>query len=393
MAATEKIGRLRVRPQIKAGQPTGKVFVDIPGKLTEDGKRRRPLFDNHKTALAFAKQLWKQIQADRLTAGHAPPPSKGVSFAAAAEQWTEVQTLRMRAAHKRENSLATDLARLKPLEAAFAGCRVDAIAGSDVTRYQACRLQAGVKKRTVNAELSVLLSVLRAQGIARPQGVEFYAYEQVRHLVPTPAEVARILAELSGPRHVLVWLCAEAGLRPDEATHAVWEWFVRDQTGQPLLKVRRHADWEPKTAYSERDVPVSEPLLAAVLALPRRSRWVFPSRFKPEQPMDNIRKALKSATLRAGITREGKPVEFSLKMFRKAFGSALAEAKVSRAILQDLVGHKRGSPITEQFYTFHSDETVRAAAGRARLDLTGANLAISGNGAVARDKDPGVEGG
>jgi integrase len=379
MTASTKVGPLTVRPQKIKGCLTGKVFVDIPEAVTEDGKRRRPLFDNRKTALSFANKLWKAMEKDRLLVGQRRPKGSAETFSVVAADWEAKEALRVEAEKKRANSHATDRARLQSLKAFFAEQRVDTLTGADVTRYQAARRLKGVSKGTINSEVSLLLNVLRSKGIARPADIEFYPARNVQHLIPTNREVSDILGQLAGHRKVLVWLCGEAGLRPDEAYHAIWSWFIQDADGYPMVRVAEHAEWMPKTRYSERAVHISHELFEAVMNLPRTSRWVFPSRVNGQKPITSVRKALSAACRDAGIERDGKPKTFSLKMFRKAFGTNLATNRVNRATIQDLVGHRRGSPVTEQFYIFPEMEAARAATAHTRIGVTGADLATTGN--------------
>jgi len=350
MTTTEKVGELTIRPQIRKGRQTGKVFVDIPAGATADGKRRRRLFDNRKTARAFARKLRDELAGENVDEPRSAQGRNGFTFAAAADAWKQDLDIKVAAREKRANSLRTDLDRLAPLRAFFDDLDVAKITEQTINRYRATRLAKGVTKRTINSEVALLRTVFVFNGVQPPAQPKNYPVRAPRHPVPTPDEVTRIVRHLSGRRALLVWLCAEAGLRPDEARHAIWSWFGHDGDGYPVVEVRAFADWEPKTAYAERVIPISEELLDAVLGLPRTSRFVFPSSTDPDQPMDNIRRALKTAQRRAGIARDGLPAPFSLKAFRKGFGTWLAAKRVDRATLQDLIGHARGSPVTEQFY-------------------------------------------
>lgn len=59
--SSRMVGPVRVRPQIKNGTETGKWFVDVPASLTSNGRRKRKLFDNQKTAMAAVKALRHRI--------------------------------------------------------------------------------------------------------------------------------------------------------------------------------------------------------------------------------------------------------------------------------------------------------------------------------------------
>lgn len=379
MTATEKVGDLTIRPQTRQGRRTGKVFVDVPARATADGKRRRRLFDNRKTARAFARKLRAELGAKSPAEPQSEASRGGLTFAAAAAAWHRDQDIKVAAAEKRANSLRTDLDRLAPLRAFFDTVDVADMTAQTVNRYRAARLETGVAKRTINSEVALLRSVLRFNDVQPPAKPKNYRVGSPRHPVPTPEEVTRITRHLGGRRAVLVWLCAEAGLRPDEARHAIWDWFGHDGEGYPVVAVRAHGDWEPKTAYSERVIPVSEDLLSAVMRLPRSAAYVFPSSSNPDRPMDNMRKALATAQRQAGISRDGVLAPFSLKAFRKGFGTWLAANRIDRATLQDLIGHNRGSPVTEQFYVDTGEAGKRASARTTQALLGSADLATHGN--------------
>jgi integrase len=386
MSASKKIGPFRVRMEVENGEETGKAFVDIPEKYSSTGKRRRRRLPDWTTAEAAAEALNKKIKKGSLQASTAPtqPVVSTSTFRKAAKDWEEQQRLKCDAGHKRSNSLETELNRLKPLTAEFGNRRLDQLEDKDVLIYQANRKKAGIRRTTINAELAVLRRVLKHGGCTHLT-VQPLAGNNKPHRPPTPHEIVKIVSHLRGRVQLLVWLMAEAGLRPDEAYNATWAWFDRYESGTPRVHVQPIANavgdelWLPKTDTSSRCVPISERLFGHIMALPRKSMWVFPSPRNPNQPIGSIRKSLFRAVEQAGVLRDGGPLYMTPKMFRKAFGTALAAAKVDRTVIQDLIGHERGSPVTDMFYIGLEDVAQHEAVRHVQLGLERATLATRGN--------------
>ena len=78
-------------------------------------------------------------------------------------------------------------------------------------------------------------------------------------------------------------------------------------------------------------------------------------------PVGNFRKAFAAAVRRAGIARRGKPVKITPHGLRKAHATWQAMNGVPPSVLQDLLGHARGSTVTDQYYVFATEEAKRAA--------------------------------
>jgi len=57
--------------------------------------------------------------------------------------------------------------------------------------------------------------------------------------------------------------------------------------------------------------------LDEIHALDKASEYVFPGR-NPDKPLNNFRKALKTAVKKSGIKRHGKPLPISPQIIRKA---------------------------------------------------------------------------
>ena len=387
MSASKKIGPFRVRMEVENGEETGKAFVDIPEKYSSTGKRRRRRLPDWNTAEAAAEALNKKIKKGSLQASTAPtqPVVSTSTFRKAAKDWEDLQGLKHEAGEKRSNTLETELNRLKPLKAEFGNRRLDRLEDKDILVYKRNRKKAGISWTTINAELAVLRRVLNKAGCTHLT-VKPVAGDKKRHKPPTPQEVVKIVSHLRGRIQLLVRLMAEAGLRPDEAYNATWAWFDRYPSGTPRIHIQciaipdDNTEWRPKTGTSSRCIPISEDLFGRIMSLERTSMWVFPSPRNPDRPIGSIRKSLFRAVKDSGVTRDGRPLYMTPKQFRKAFGTALAAAKTDRTVIQDLIGHERGSPVTDMFYIGLEDVAQHEAVQHVQLGLERENLAIAGNG-------------
>jgi integrase len=141
---------------------------------------------------------------------------------------------------------------------------------------------------------------------------------------------------------------AETGLRPDEALNLPWAHVHADKG---MIVIQSFGAWKPKTAASARRVYPSDELMQELLRLPRTGDFVFPGK-DPSRPIQNIRSPLVTAVKRAGLTRNGKPLRLSVKLFRKVFATTLAEMGKNHSVVGAMMGHAPGSKMTDQYYTF-----------------------------------------
>ena len=93
---------------------TGNWFVDIPGRLTGNGQRKRKLFDNRRKALEAARQLKRGLELRSFGFVEVTKKS-GFMLREVATRWVEHEESRVRTLKKRRISLETDLNRLQHL--------------------------------------------------------------------------------------------------------------------------------------------------------------------------------------------------------------------------------------------------------------------------------------
>ena len=94
--------------------------------------------------------------------------------------------------------------------------------------------------------------------------------------------------------------------------------------------------------------------------LPKKGLYVFPGK-TPDKPIGLFRKTWARAVRKANIVRGGRRVHVQVKTLRKAHATWQAERGTPESVLQDRLGHSKGSTVTRAFYVQTTDEARRAA--------------------------------
>ena len=109
-------------------------------------------------------------------------------------------------------------------------------------------------------------------------------------------------------------------------------------------------------------------LLEAIRSLPKVGPYVFPSTDDPNKPRNNVKKALASAVIRAGLTlRDGRPMKVTPQVLRKAYATWQAMNGTPQRVLQALLGHAAGTRVTDCHYVQVTEDAKRQAANVVRL--------------------------
>jgi len=258
---------------------------------------------------------------------------------------------------------------MRHLTAFFGPYKLRHLVPSLIESYKAKRLADGVKKRTINIELSNLSAYIShvnettGRDIPRPKR---FSKKETTPPLPQPlavAELAAILDNLSGDIKTMVELMTFCGLRRNE----VFGLQISDynQTASILLINGKGG--------KQRIAPVSSPDLAAKLTTICRRRkkgLMFPSPRTGRKYVD-IRKSLRKAAAAAGITRKVTP-----HLFRHSFATALLNDGQDLRTIQELLGHSEIA--TTQIYTQVADATKRAATAALVANVANAQTKAHG---------------
>jgi integrase len=305
--------------------------------LSLGGKRirRTSPVQTKRGAQAYEIKL-RQEYVDSLTSKQ--PSKKQASIEEFAVEWLKTYV----AVNKRRSSLDGDerILRLHVLPF-FAGKNLDEISTLDVEKFKAAQLKKGLKGKTINNHLAVLMKMLKTaeewEYQAQSPSVKWFRGGNESMDFFTAEESTRLLSQLNGQIHTMVLTALRTGMRRGELLALKWTCvdFLHS-----TIRVES-SSWGgiigPTKTGQTRVVPMSNEL-ARVLERYRRhspqSEFVFcnqdGSKLKFTQIKRPVYAACKAADLR----------EVQWHTFRHSFASQLVMAGVSLRVVQELLGHK-----------------------------------------------------
>jgi site-specific recombinase XerD len=155
---------------------------------------------------------------------------------------------------------------------------------------------------------------------------------------------------------VLFLVLFSLGLRLKEARLLKW---IDIDFGTRTLKII-------KKGGKENVLPLSDWLYGELTDLKKKSKsqWVFPSpsKWKKDQPVQDVRPAIKRACEKAEITKRVHP-----HLLRHSFATHLLDKNINLRTVQEMLGH--ADITTTQFYTQVVTKNKRQALSRAGLNL------------------------
>ncbi len=250
----------------------------------------------------------------------------------------------------------------KQIEPFFKTMKIRHITPFIIEQYKSIRTKT-VKKRTVNRELSYLSKYLHFCGsVIKP--VKFRKKDCASPM-PEPMsmdEMDKIVALLPYPVKQLVQLMEYNGIRRTEAFTIRSE--DADKDGRYIRIWGKGGKW--------RIAPIEEPELQQAIIDSKKARpdgYLFPNMRQGKfnlQPYKDIRKTLKAAAVKAGVTQR-----VYNHLFRHSFATALVEEGENMAIIQELMGHADIKQ-TRDYTKISTSHTRRGAAklvGRNALDM------------------------
>ncbi|MBU2983264.1 tyrosine-type recombinase/integrase [Lentibacter algarum] len=269
---------------------------------------------------------------------------------------------KVKAGRKRIGLLRTDLNCLTHVLNHLGEHLISQIDDDVVAFYQGQRRNEGVKPVTINTEVRKLRLMLkwcfRKRMIDQMPVITDLVEPPVQTEVPTLHELLSILEHLPFRHRVLTRLMCETGLRVSEAMGLRWK---QVDLVRLVIKIGDTTEMTPKTAHSHREVMIGEGLAQDLIALGQEHAHVFPGFRDPSIPMDNYRKALKTAVKKSGVMRYGEPMRFTPKFGRKAFTSYQWLRCIPLELIRKTVGHSPNSRVTEKNYLHMPAESARDA--------------------------------
>ena len=236
----------------------------------------------------------------------------------------------------------------------------------------ACQVVCGALWSMVMDEEADLLARRNVQPAIRSnpwKGVEMPEVRPTRAVFLTPPEWMDLDRSMVGiPSRAMIAIAFLAGLRQGEILHLRTDVDVLLESPEPLIRVQSRKDaypWRPKTRRGERDVPITESLVAIIEDHLRRGyageRYLIVSPHRGDQPVTAGTSArwTQDAFELAGIKygREGDGL--TLHSGRHTYASWLAQDGVPLNVIATLLGDT--TKVVEETYAHLIPDTYRAA--------------------------------
>jgi len=232
----------------------------------------------------------------------------------------------------------------KQLEGSFGNIHMAKLSPAIVEKYKAKRLADGVKKRTINRELSYLSAIIKWAEENKhipPLAYRIKRFPKKQTKSPTPAvhtpqEIQAVIDEIPEKKRGIVYLLYDAGLRRSEALNL--QGSQVDLARKVITVVGKGGKERLVPILTER---LHDELKDRIKENGKGYLWVNPS---TEQPYKEIRKLLQNAAARAGVDKR-----IYHHLLRHDHGTHSAMAEVDPRAVQLMLGHSNLS--TTQLYT------------------------------------------
>ena len=200
----------------------------------------------------------------------------------------------------------------------------------------------------------------------------------------TPGEIEQIVTTLPDPARTLCAIAAYAGITASELRRLKWGDY---DSAACLLYVRRGV-WkgtagETKTAARRKPVPVIARLrslldsYAASVPPHCPDQWMFTSSVGTPIDLGNlVNRIIRPALAKAGLTWRG------YHAFRRGLATTLYSLNVSELLVQRILRHKPGSPVTHTHYIQAPTRDVLDAMEKFEQSIEMAGSPSSGSPAV-----------
>lgn len=294
--------------------------------------------------------------------------NKGQSFADAAREWMEYRHRLMELGIVRESTRCNQAAIARDLLQRLGEHPLDHLRKSHIELWMGGRLQS-CSPITVRGEMNVLRQILRwcvDEGtLAVPPRMPKLSVPATEDPLPSDEAFLWVLANTRQHIAQALEFMMLTGLSPHELERVQ----VRDIGGSssPVLFIGRRPDFAVKQESRRRDIRLN----MRAMQLWFETAAGLPATASPFPRVDALQKAISRAVANgknlAKLVAVPDGIEHvTPKMMRKWFASKVAGEQPEH-VLQRLMGHAPGSPITRRHYVRSSDEQTAAAVDAVKL--------------------------
>ncbi|MFZ5989406.1 MAG: tyrosine-type recombinase/integrase [Bacillota bacterium] len=250
----------------------------------------------------------------------------------------------------------------KHIEPIFGEYILDDINNESLLKYQAVKKEQGYSNRTVNIHIGLIRKIVnyaKDHGYGSELSLKYPMLPESEkvHAFLTPDEVKRFLKAFSDNlTYKRILFGFATGMRPAELAYLSWpdidfEMKMAKVTSKPPF-------WIIKTKQ-ERVIPLNKIALKILKELYQyaKSKWVFSNN---DRPVLNVRRAIDSARIKAGIEKKITP-----NMIRHTFATIALMKGADLKSVQELLGHRDIK--TTMRYTHAVKEQLRKTVDMIKL--------------------------
>lgn len=251
--------------------------------------------------------------------------------------------------HRSEATYKDYLKCMKMLIPHFGNLQVNAVGRTIIDKYQSLRTP---KNRACNKELTCLTTFInwcadRKLCEPLPFKIKKLPYRRPLPQILTIDEIKRLMDACNKTIKGMLLGMYEAGLRWKEVTNLDWENIDQDQEVIILRSTK---------GDKNRIVPMTPTFKEVLINYENKKGLVFPSPVTGK-PYNNIKKALASAVIKAGIKKRVYP-----HLLRHSYATHILEAGGDLRTLQMLLGH--ANITTTQIYTHVMTEHLKTTMNK-----------------------------
>lgn len=311
----------------------GEWWIDV--RVAGVRRRMKSPEQNRQDALAFQAQAVQDLRSRAVRAGALGLGKSFRDVAAFAPEWIELYARPRNKPSEIRNKQRYLRHDLLPF---FGAMTLESVTSQRIAQFIAVKRKQGLTQKSVNNVLMTLSKMLRSAEewgvIARAPKIRFFRTPLGRFRFLEPYESARLLAAAPSPLwRAMLMLGLRTGLRISELVALTWE---NIDLARRTVHVRQALVLgvlgTPKNGR-ERQVPLTNDALSALVALGPSTGWVFKRQDGRVIDSDVARRMLYKMCDAAGLER------FGWHTLRHSFATQLVGLNAPIRNVQEMLGH------------------------------------------------------
>ncbi len=337
-------------------------------RWSEEGQRRRRSLQT--SNLTEAQRRYRTLQGRPRISRSAQPgtqlrtktrPRRAIRMRQVLAEWVKYQTPRA----KPQSVKVYNIVR-KRFTLVWGNLRPEEIITQLIEEYQERGLRVGLHPRTINYQIGFALAAVRwahERGLIDAPPPKWKRLklrgDRMQKYLSAP-EIERLLKKVEEPRfkrlEPAIMLALYAGLRQGEIVWLTWDDVDLDEG---WLHVQAKQGWSPKSASSERSIPLTDELARYLARFPRVNRWVAPQNARSKWDPRNLGLQVRRLFSAAKVNDGGR---HKLHRLRGTFATQVLRAGGDLESLREILGLSALS-VTAGYLTATSESKRRAVQG------------------------------